>query len=147
MIHHWSIKKFRPGVFTLLFLLTINSCEENPILYKYIVYVDYEVTYQISGENIDSCTIQYFDTDGNQITLHSQPLPWSISFTQNGEFYAHVVAYSINTYDSPGKITATILIDNETLTTSQNEDELVHYISLTSEISDRLFITVKTDHY
>lgn len=147
MVYPGKIIKFSPGFFALLFVLTINACEENPIRYKYIVSVDYKVTYQVTGENIDSCLIQYYDADGNQITLRSQSLPWSISFTQNSEFYAHVVAYSANTYGSPGKLTATILVNDEVLKIAQNEDELVPLVSLTADISGSQFVVVETDYY
>jgi len=147
MVYPGKIIKFSLGILALIFILTINACEESPIRYKYIVSVDYVVTYQVTGENIDSCLIRYYETGGNQITLDSQQLPWSISFIQNSEFYAHIVAYSPSTYGSPGKLTATILINEEVLKVAQNEDELVHSISLTADISGSQFVVVETDYY
>ena len=128
---------------TALILLT-SACDEHPLEYKRLEFVDYTVTYRVEGTTGTS-KIDYIDSSETYISIGEVELPWSYSYQIRGNSWVGVRAESRT--DS-GTLIGSIFI-NENLYQSDTSDIFYYYagVSAYGRIFGHIYSKIVTESY
>lgn len=121
LLKEFSINKIQKVLFPFLaitLLIPLSKCEENPVYYHQIVYLDYTVRYEVTG-SIEKSRISYTDKDGQEIDLGEVLLPWDTTFTSNMETYVQCMSASDNI---PGWTRINIYVEDEVFVSSSSKN-------------------------
>ncbi len=125
-------------------LLLSPACEEHPLEYKRLEFLDYTVTYRVEGTTGIS-KIDCIDSSETYIPIGEVELPWSFSYQTRGNAWVGVRAESRT--DS-GTLIGSIFI-NDNLYQSDTSDIFYNYagVSAYGRIFGHIYTKIVTETY
>ena len=128
----------------IVLILLTSACDEHPLEYKRLVYLDYTVTYQVEGTTGIS-KIEYIDSSGYYIATGEVELPWSYSYQTRGNVWVGIRAESRT--DS-GTLIGLIYV-NDNLYQSDTSDIFYYYagVSAYGRIAGHNYSEIVTETY
>jgi|GEM_PF-3575706 len=141
------IRKSRIPFFSLLAfgLLFLLSCEENPLLYRKIVYLDYTVCYEVEG-NVPTAYVDVLNANAEHVVMPTVELPWTYSFTSCEDTEVAMIVRGNAAWGSDVRITARILVDDEIF--QQNSSDIYSgFTALNGTIRGWRYSTIVEEEY